>query len=606
MNITGTAPAVQRMVFYLDGAYQLTDYQSPYTFTLPTSKWVDGSHTISAEAVMRDTFTTQQSSIAVNFNNGVSTPPINSSRFQPSTGTTPVNGTPFIVAAAGDGASGEISSGNVSDLVTSLNPNLFLYLGDVYEKGSLSEYYNWYGIQTTFFGRLRSITNPTVGNHEYLTSGAAGYFNYWNNIPSYYSYDAGGWHFISLNSNGSFEPTSPQSAQYKWLQQDLAAHPQTCTIVYYHHPLFNIGPEGSTTTMTDIWKLMAQHGVAIVLNGHDHDYQRWVPLDGNGQPSPTGITEFVVGSAGHGLQTVTKTDNRVAYSNDTNPAAFGVLLLQLNQGGANFVYRSINGSILDSGAIPCNSTGSDTQPPSLPGAFSANASTKTSVSLAWSASTDNVGVAGYTVYRNGSSIATVPSGNLTYTDTSAAPATTYHYSIDAFDLAGNHSAMTAPLTVNTADVPATLNFLPVADTYVNAASTETNYGKSTSLHVRASPDMHGYLRFTVTGLGGKKITRARLLIYANSTGKHGISISTVADNSWGELSMKYTNAPILGNNLVASNPIAGGSWITLDVTSYITGEGTYSFGVTTTGTTAISLASRESGANAPQLVIDLK
>ncbi len=67
----------------------------------------------------------------------------------------------------------------------------------------------------------------------------------------------------------------------------------------------------------------------IVLNGHDHDYQRWVPLDGSGQPSPTGITEFVAGGGGHGLQTIVTTDTRVAYSNDLNPAAFGVLLLQL-------------------------------------------------------------------------------------------------------------------------------------------------------------------------------------------------------------------------------------------------------------------------------------
>jgi hypothetical protein len=70
--------------------------------------------------------------------------------------------------------------------------------------------------------------------------------------------------------------------------------------------------------------------------------------------------------------------------------------------------------------------------------------------------------------------------------------------------------------------------------------------------------------------------------------------------------MNYTNAPPLGNSLASSGAVATGSWVSFDVTPYITGEGTFSLGITTPGSTAISLASRESGANAPQLVIDLK
>jgi hypothetical protein len=137
------------------------------------------------------------------------------------------------------------------------------------------------------------------------------------------------------------------------LQQDLAANQNACTIVYYHHPLFNIGPEGPTAALSGIWTLLAQYGVAMVLNGHDHDYQRWVPLDGNGQPNPNGITEFVIGSAGHGIQKFVTTDNRVAYSNDSTSAAFGVLMLQLSKDSAAFAYQSTNGAILDSGVIPC-------------------------------------------------------------------------------------------------------------------------------------------------------------------------------------------------------------------------------------------------------------
>ena len=132
------------------------------------------------------------------------------------------------------------------------------------------------GPQATNFGRFRSLTNPTIGNHEYTNGAAPGYFDYWDNIPNYYSYDAGGWHFISLNSNSAYIGVNSSSAQYAWLAADLAAHANTCTIAYYHHPLFNIGPEGNKTSMSPIWTLMAQNGVSIVLNGHDHDYQRWV------------------------------------------------------------------------------------------------------------------------------------------------------------------------------------------------------------------------------------------------------------------------------------------------------------------------------------------
>src|SRR5258706_3110889 len=297
VSVTGASPGTQRVIFYLDAAYLLTDYESPYTFILPTARWVDGNHTLSVEALMRDAFVTQQANISVNFVNGVTFPPVNNNQFQPSNGRPPSNGAPFILAAAGDGASGEINSGNVTGLIASFNPNLLLYLGDVYEKGSVAEFYNWYGTQATNFGRFRSITNPTIGNHEYGNGVAPGYFDYWDNIPNYYSYDAGGWHFVSLNANSSFVGVDPQSAQYQWLQQDLAALPaQACTIVYYHQPLFNIGPEGLTVAMADIWNLMAQYGVDIVLNGHDHTYQHWVPLDGNRQPDPNGITQFVAGA----------------------------------------------------------------------------------------------------------------------------------------------------------------------------------------------------------------------------------------------------------------------------------------------------------------------
>lgn len=606
VTFSGTSPGVRKVVFYMDAAYLLTDYQSPYTFTLPTTKWVDGVHTIAAEAWLRDSFISQRANIVVTFTNGVLTPPVNTRQFQPSMGIVPQNGAPFVVAVGGDGASGETNAVAVANLIQSLSPNLFLYLGDVYEKGSTTEFYNWYGTSSTNFGRFWSITNPTIGNHEYENGIAPGYFNYWDNIPDYYSYNAGGWHFVSLNSNSAYVGVSTGSPQYQWLAQDLAAHSQECTIVYYHHPLFNIGPEGSKVSMTDIWQLMAQNGVSVVLNGHDHDYQRWLPLDGNGQVSAAGITEFVAGAAGHGTQTIASTDSRVAYAIDTNPTAFGVLLLKLNSTGLSFTYQNTTGTILDSGVVPCAKAGADTQPPSAPGNFQATAVSATQANLIWTASSDSTGVSGYTIYRDGVTIATVGASTLTYNDPSLLPNVAYSYSVDAFDLAGNHSDAAGPISVVTPSMPSTLTFVTGADTYVNSGSPTSNYGAAISLRMDASPDLHGYLRFTVQGLAGTPIVSAQLKVYSNSTSSLGIKAVSVSDNSWGEMTMNYNNAPQLESILASSGPITAGTRAGLDVTPYITGEGTYTFGITTDSTTALSLQSRESGGNPALLVLNLQ
>ena len=142
-------------------------------------------------------------------------------------------------------------------------------------------------------------------------------------------------------------------------------------------------------------------------------------------------------------------------------------------------------------------------------------------------------------------------------------------------------------------------FTPNADTYVNSRTPTANYGTATTIRADGSPDVHAYLRFTVQGLGTRPITRARLLIFANSATTSGISAKAVADNTWGELTTTYNNFPALGSTLASSGAVTTGTWVTLDVSSYVTAQGTYSFGMITPGATAISLASRESGANAP-------
>ena len=177
ISLSGSPPNIAKLLFYLNNEYLLTDFRTPYTFTIPTEKFVDGAYELSVEANMGDGRTTQRAAIDLTFNNGITEPPVNTNTFTPYTGSTPPPGQPFIVAATGDGASGEWPQ--VTDMIAAWNPDMFLYLGDVYNKGTATEFYNWYGTATEYFGQFRDITNPTIGNHEYENGVAPGYFDYW-------------------------------------------------------------------------------------------------------------------------------------------------------------------------------------------------------------------------------------------------------------------------------------------------------------------------------------------------------------------------------------------------------------------------------------------
>jgi hypothetical protein len=241
----------------------------------------------------------------------------------------------------------------------------------------------------------------------------------------------------------------------------------------------------------------------------------------------------------------------------------------------------------------------------VPAGLTATAASATQVNLAWQASTDNIGVTGYTIYRNGAVLTTVSGSTVTFSDATASPSTSYTYNVDAFDAAGNHSAQSSPASVTTPAMPSSLTFVVGADTYVNASSPSSNYGSATVWRVDGSPVLNGYLKFTVQGLNGHPIQHAYLHVYANSSATAGIDALTVADNTWGETTINNNNAPAFGALLGASGAFGAGSWITIDVTSFVTGEGTFSFGIMTPGATQISLAAKESGVNAAYLVVTI-
>lgn len=153
------------------------------------------------------------------------------------------------------------------------------------------------------WGRHLSRTRPAPGNHDYDSPSAFPYFEYFgaNAGPAglgYYSFTVGTWHVVSLNSNVA---VGEGSAQLDWLRQDLARSPARCLGAIWHHPLFSSGPHGGETPMRDIWRTLMQFSAEIVINGHDHLYERFGRLDDRGQPNPAGIQQFTVGTGGAAL-----------------------------------------------------------------------------------------------------------------------------------------------------------------------------------------------------------------------------------------------------------------------------------------------------------------
>lgn len=270
---------------------------------------------------------------------------------------TPPPGGSATLLAAGDIASCSSSGDEATAALLDSRSGTIAALGDLaYESGSASEFTNCYGPS---WGRHKSRTRPAPGNHEYQTSGAAGYYGYFGAAAGdpqkgYYSYNLGAWHVVVLNSNCSeVGGCGAGSAQEQWLRQDLAASTAACTLAYWHHPRFSFGNYGNDTRTQALWRALYDDNAEIVLSGHDHNYQRYAPLDANGNRDATrGIRAFVVGTGGRGLYDLGSPPSTVEASNDSSR---GVLQLTLRANGYDWQFIPVAGqSYSDTGSTQCH------------------------------------------------------------------------------------------------------------------------------------------------------------------------------------------------------------------------------------------------------------
>jgi hypothetical protein len=276
-------------------------------------------------------------------------------------GTQALEATTVVVAGAGDicDSTGTKCKGT-SDKIVAINPTAVFTAGDnAYSSGTLSEYNARYA---PTWGRFKVLTSPTPGNHDYNTTNASGYFDYFNGVGSqtgpagdrskgYYSYDVGDWHFIALNtmSGGTVATT-----QIDWLKADLAATAKPCVAAYFHHPLVSIGNYTGYSQVKPLYDALYAAHADLVLVGHDHNYQRYKKMDGNKVVKADGLRQILVGTGGRAFYPFTSSNSLLEASNDNT---HGVLKLTLTATGYTADFVPSDGTYTDTVNGTCNAKG---------------------------------------------------------------------------------------------------------------------------------------------------------------------------------------------------------------------------------------------------------
>jgi len=284
----------------------------------------------------------------------------------------PPSGGDAVIVGAGDiaacGSNGDEETANLLDSI----PGTVFTLGDsVYEDGSPQQFADCYNPS---WGRHAARTRPAPGNHDYHQSGAPGYYGFFGDAATplqpgcrigcngYYSYNTGNWHVIVLNSECATSYNAcDQAAMLSWLDQDLRANPAACTLAMWHRPVLTIGPHNiDEGNMRAFWQKLYDFNADVVLNGHDHSYARYAPLnrDANGTDAARGIRQIVAGTGGKGLTTATRagsTPGLEAWQDASTANTLGVLKLTLHGGSYDWHFVPVAGkSFSDSGSGACH------------------------------------------------------------------------------------------------------------------------------------------------------------------------------------------------------------------------------------------------------------
>jgi hypothetical protein len=284
------------------------------------------------------------------------------------TGTASGDAGAVTILVAGDIATcgGTADSATAAILVSTAG--LVMTAGDnAYPYGTPKQFARCYG---PTWGQVRSRTRPTLGNHDVATPGAAGYFGYFGTRAGppgrgYYAFDAGAWRVYALDSNrcyqgGEDRPSGcgPGDPMHRWLLEDLRDRPHDCVMAVWHHPRFSSGPHGSSKRIQPMLRVLFDAGAEIVVNGHDHIFERFAPARPDGtRDDAFGIRQFVAGTGGAGLYGIS---DDPAQNSLVRSSTYGVLRLRLREGGYDWRFLPVAGaSFTDQGSASCHAAPPD-------------------------------------------------------------------------------------------------------------------------------------------------------------------------------------------------------------------------------------------------------
>jgi hypothetical protein len=657
-----------------------------YSFVWPTQKYLDATGVLRLQSGSTGS---SQVNVPVTLSNGNSTDfqhsPNDWATFLPAPWTQP---TDPVVAAVGDGPDGGSDANAVAESIALTDPDLFLFLGDIYENGTFVENLNHYGQNSmdggpgTLWGQMGTFTQPTLGNHE--AANTAAWQDYFHGRPLYMSFRFGNVLFFDLASSGASMVAG--SAQYNYVQSVLTSTtepPPPCIVAFWHIPA--LGKSTIKSSELAMWNLLTQNGGDLVLNGHVHTMIQYKPLNGQLQlPSAADhgaarqrrrrsrlwrsfhrrlarrvvrrqdrgsdlahpgrgrqrwdADESVLGlqerkrecapsgdsqlrRRGHhtrhlGLQSALRPgrnlrdDQRLRlhrlHGRELQRHERGVGQLHGLRPKAKTTATAPQGattgkiSVTAPGGTASSSTDFTVSPsptPTISGFSPPSGPGGTSVTINGTGFTGATGVS-----FNGTSVG---SGNFTIASdiqiTATVPqgATTGQISVTT---PGGTATSSTDFTVTPLII---LPFDPDADTFVRSDNPTAHPGTKTSLSVDNSPIKHGLLRFTVSGVGSGTIQSVTLRLFSLDSSDKGGDFYWVPDNSWQEKIVDWNTEPAADPTLRASlGAVSVNTWYEVDLSSLVTGDGTYSIRIASTSSNGADYSTKEGAAGlAPQLVV---
>jgi acid phosphatase type 7 len=254
-----------------------------------------------------------------------------------------------LIAAGDIGMCGRPAVGQVANLVAGMEGEIVLAGDLAYFQGTAEQFRDCFN---PAWGQFRSRWHPVPGNHEHESPGAAPYFTYFGSAAGgagvgYYSFMAGDWLILMLDSN---IPVTTGSPQYEFVRAELVAQRTPCTMAVWHHPLFSSGPNGPTARMRDLWALLESFRAEAVVSGHDHLYERFARQRWDGSLDPTGgVRQFIAGTGGADLNNFV----RNTANSEERIMRYGVARFTLRPAQLDWEFVGLDGSIVDRGLDTC-------------------------------------------------------------------------------------------------------------------------------------------------------------------------------------------------------------------------------------------------------------